>query len=172
MTISRKTFGLSALAVLAGGLGLTGRASAQVGPYTIEADVMRGDPNAMGPLCVATSVFYPGDTIVWRAIIRDRSTGVALDERQIAASGLKVLVKMRGAPDVSLHFGSHPPRAKPAESEHYWSGSYELSVDHPVGTLPWSLDARDAQGRSSTFTPIGQNIGMSVLTVVEKPQKK
>ncbi len=171
VALSRKAFSLSALAVLAGALSTPGRASAQAGPYAIEADVLRGNSNSMGADCVATSVFYPGDDIVWRVVISDRSTGAPLDAAQIAELGIKAVVKMRGADDIQLHYGSHPPGGKPAESEHYWSCNYPIAKNRATGTLPWSIMVSDAKDRSSTFTPIGQNIGLAVLTVVAKPTK-
>lgn len=168
MKVSRKSFGISALAALAGTIGLTGKASAQASPILIEADVVRGNRGALGFDCVATSVFHPGDDIVWRAIIRDRATGAALDEAAVAKRRITAVVKADGIPDVSMHFGSHPPGAAPDKSQHYWTCNYHIPEDHAAGTMPWSVVASDAEHHRATFTPIGQQSGLAVLTIVAK----
>ena len=43
-----------------------------------------------------------------------------------------------------------------------------LRADHPTGTLPWTLTATDTQGRTGTFTPVGQASGAAVLTIAQK----
>ena len=49
---------------------------AQAAPkYFVQADVVRGAPGAQGAVCVANSVFYPGEQVVWRAKVFDTTTG-------------------------------------------------------------------------------------------------
>jgi len=60
------------------------------------------------------------------------------------------------------------PFPNPPATDTYWAGSYFIKGDHPTGTLPWTVTVTDAAGNTVNFTPIGQNNGLSVLTIAEK----
>ena len=53
-------------------------------------------------------------------------------------------------------------------TEYYFGASYKFALDHPLGTLPWTLTVTDNAGNSVDFQPIGQATGASVLTIADK----
>jgi len=141
------------------------------GVYRIYADtVTAGESKGVqGTGCVNQSVFFPGDVIVWRAMIADAATGVELTRDQITQLGLTVTATLADGTKVRLLFGPHPAPFIPAPlRETYWSGPFLIKADHPTGTMTWTLTATDTQGHSATFTPLGQASGAAILTIAAK----
>lgn len=138
--------------------------------YRIYADTVSNGlkPGVQGVTCVNQSVFFAGDLIVWRAVIADAATGVELTAADVAQRGLRVAATLPDGTTVPLRLGSHPPPPNVPAHESYWSGSVLIKPDHPTGTLPWTVTVTDNQGRSGTFTPVGQAAGISVLTIAAK----
>jgi hypothetical protein len=113
-------------------------------------------------------MFFAGGLIVWRAVIADATTGVALTAADIAQRGLKVAVTLADGTTIPVTMKLHPP--PPAAPVHmsYLSGSLFIKPDHPTGTMPWTLTATDSKGNTGTFTPVGQAAGVAVLTIIPK----
>src|SRR5690606_41984564 len=65
-----------------------GWAGAQAG-YFVQADMVRGAANAMGAVCGPNSVFFPGEQIVFRAVVYDAATGQEMRHADIAARGIE-----------------------------------------------------------------------------------
>lgn len=154
----------SVLALALGFLSLTALAAPK---YFLQADVVRGSAGAQGAVCVANSVFFPGEQVVWRAIVFDTATQTRLSEEQIKQLGLVVTVALENGTNLSLRYGLHPPDPNAPKREAFWSGSYQISADAPLGTLKWSMTAKDKDGNTGAFTPIGQDVGLSVLTIAK-----
>jgi len=171
---------LSALFVLVG----VGAASAQQAPpmnappvtagdkiYRLFADVVTsgiGKPGIQGANCVTQTVFFPGDTIVFRAIIADGPSGTPLSAADVARLGLVATVSISDGKKVALHLGPHPaPPNAPAHST-FWSASMPTSRDHPTGTLKWTLSVSDSAGHSVIYEPMGQSDGSTVLTLAQR----
>lgn len=153
---------LGAAAVLLSAL-VPAAAGAQSKPqaYHVMADVVHVQT------CVIQQVFNPGDTIVWRADVTDPA-GVRVPADKIAALGITAVVSLKDGTKVPLRFGVHPPVPSAPAHDSYWAGSYHIAADHPTGSLPWTLTVADKAGNTVVFTPIGQSIDASVLTIAQK----
>lgn len=135
--------------------------------YFIQADVVRGSAGAQGAVCVANSVFFPGEQVVWRAVVFDLATQARLSEEQIKQLGLAVTVTLENGANLNMRYGLHPPDPNAPKREAFWSTSYQIPADAPVGTLKWSMTAKDKDGNTGAFTPIGQDVGLAVLTIAK-----
>jgi hypothetical protein len=179
-----KTLAFSAYAVVVLGLA-TAAAQAQSAPaqpapakaepstgtaYRIYADVVTSGTSkgVQGVVCVNQDVFFPGDLIVFRAVISDGATGVELTAADVTQRGLQVVATLSDGTKVPLTLKAHPPVPNAPVHESYWTGTLVIHADHPTGTLPWALTASDNQGHTGTFTPVGQAAGEAVLTIAQK----
>jgi hypothetical protein len=157
-------FAIACVAFAVAGPGIAGAQTAPAGKglaYRVFADVVAAR------ICIPRSTFNPGDTIVWRAEIQDPS-GVRLTDERIKALGITAAVTFKDGTKVPLKFGIHPPFPNPPATDTYWAGALFIKNDHPTGTMPWTVTVTDAAGNTVNFTPIGQNNGLSVLTIAEK----
>ncbi len=121
-----------------------------------------------GVVCVAQSVFAPGDTIIFRAVVSD-AAGVPLTGDQITQRGVKVVVTTGEGANIPLVYQPHPPPNVPVPSHAlYFAAAYPVAHEHPTGTLTWTVAATDNAGHTATFAPIGQAAGVAVLQIVAK----
>lgn len=132
------------------------------GPFRVTADT------AAANTCVPKNVYTPGEPIVFRAEIADAATGKRLTGDEIKARGITAVIALKDGSSVKLDYGEHPPFPGVPQKDLYWSGIFPVRADHPTGTLPWTLTVSDSQGRTTTFKPIGQDVGLSVLTLVPR----
>jgi hypothetical protein len=139
--------------------------------YRIFADVVTSGTSKgiQGVPCVNQNIFFPGDTIVFRAVIADGATGVELTPAEVTQRSLAVVATLADGTKVPLTLKNHPPPPNAPVHEIYWSGILFVKSDHPTGTMPWTLSVNDAQGKNGTFTPAGQASGAAVLTIAQKP---
>jgi hypothetical protein len=140
-------------------------------PLHVMADVVTGARNGkgvQGAICVQQSVFFPGDWVIFRAVVSD-ANGTPLTGDQIAQRGVKVSVKTAEGATFPLNYGPHPPPEVPVpQHDNYFVAAYHIAADHPTGNLPWTLTVTDAQNRTLTFNPIGQTAGVAVLQIAAK----
>jgi hypothetical protein len=139
--------------------------------YRMFADVVTsgvGRPGVQGVGCVSQSVFFPGDTIIFRAVIADGASGTPLSVADVARLGLVATVSLSDGTKVPLHLGSHPPPAVAPAHGTYWAASLSTRSDHPTGTLKWTLTVTDNAGHTVIFEPLGQANGASVLTLAQR----
>ena len=145
--------------------------TAPASPLRVEADVVSGaanGPAVQGAICVSQSVFFPGNTVVFRAVVSD-ADGTPLSADQLKARGVKVVVTTGEGATIPLVYEVHPPPNIPAPArEYYFAAAYHISDSHPTGMLPWSLTVTDAQGQSVKFKPIGDTPGNGVLQIAAK----
>jgi hypothetical protein len=139
--------------------------------YRIYADTVTSgtDIHGMqGAPCVNQTMFFPGGSVVFRAVIADAATGIALTAADIAQRGVKAVVTLSDGTTIPVTMKNHPP--PPAAPVHmsYLSGSLLVKADHPTGSLPWTLAVTDSKGNTGTFTPVGQAAGVAVLTIIPK----
>ena len=132
--------------------------------YFIQADTVRGAIGAQGAVCVANTVFHPGEQIVWRAYVYDGESGERLTQQQIQERGITVTATLETGEEASLNFVPHPPNVE--NPDWFWAGGLIVPEDFPTGMVTYTLEATDAEGNSATFTPIGQDAGLNVLTIV------
>ena len=139
--------------------------------YRVVADTVTSgnNPGLQGIACVNETVFFPGDVVVFRAVVADGASGTALTQADIASRGITAVVTTSEGRQIPMRFGVHPPPNVPAPKRApYWSGTMPIPRDHSAGTLPWSITVSDNQGGKTTYSPIGQDAGVSVLTIAEK----
>jgi hypothetical protein len=139
--------------------------------YRLFADVVTsgaGRPGVQGALCVTQTVFFPGDLIVFRSVIADGPTGTPLTAADVARLGLTAVVSLSDGSKVPLRLGTHPPPPNAPLHSTFWSGSLSTKGDHPTGTLKWTLTVSDKAGNTTTFEPMGQAEGSTVLTLAQK----
>jgi len=162
---------LCALLLVAVACALGSPAGAQsTAAFRIMADTVTNgeNPGVQGVPCVNESIFFPGDVIVFRAAVADGATGAPLTQEQIASRGVTAVVSVDGR-SIPMRFGPHPPPFVQAPKRApYWSGTLSITTSHPTGTLPWTLTVSDNTGAKTTYTPIGQDAGISVLTIAQK----
>ena len=140
-------------------------------PLRVVADVVTSavnGPGAQGAICVTQSVFFPGSTVIFRAVVSDAG-GTPLTADQITAQGVKVMVTTGEGAQIPLVYEVHPPPNIPVPvREYYFAAAYHISDSHATGILPWSLTVTDGQGRTVKFKPIGDNPGNGVLQIAAK----
>lgn len=147
-------------------------ALAQTAPnLNVQADIVTGavnGPGVQGAICVSQSVFFPGSTVIFRAVVADGS-GTPLTGDQLKARGVKVVVTTGEGATIPLVYEVHPPMNIPAPArENYFAAAYHISDSHPTGMLPWSLTVTDNAGHTLKFKPIGDNPGNGVLQIAAK----
>lgn len=140
-------------------------------PLRVVADVVSSavnGPAVQGAICVSQSVFFPGNTVIFRAVVSDAS-GTPLTGDQLSARGVKVVVTTSEGAQIPLVYQIHPPPPIPAPArEYYYAAAYHISLDHPTGMLRWTMTVTDAQGQTVKFMPIGDNPGNGVLQIAAK----
>jgi hypothetical protein len=124
-----------------------------------EGDMVRGVPKGgpTGPVCVLTSQFKRGESVVWRVRVFDPAKS-----KQLGKAGIKSLVVV--LPDGNerkMHYGTHPRKNV---TDSFWSVSWQVPADYPTGSFSYKVVATDSDGRIHTWQPF--NIKSSQLTVI------
>jgi hypothetical protein len=166
--------GLAAAALLAlsaNALPAAAQSAPGAANLRINADVVtsaRQGKGVQGVVCVTQSVFAPGDTIIFRAVVTD-AAGTPLTAEQITQRGVKVVVTTGEGAKIPLVYIPHPPPNVPVPNHAlYFAVAYPVAHDHPTGTLTWTAAATDNAGHTASFAPIGQEVGVAVLQIVAK----
>ena len=147
--------------------------------YFIKADMVRGAEGAMGAVCVPNSVFYPGEKIIFRAVVYDAATGEELKFEEIQERGIQATVHIEGHEDLTMFYpppaegdaaadgeGEAEPEAEgPPPGAEYFRGPWPIALDMPQGMYGWTVSVTDAEGNTAEFEPIGAAIGAGSITV-------
>lgn len=133
--------------------------------YFIQADTVRGAIGAQGAVCVAATVYHPGEQVVWRAYVYDAESGERLTQEQIEERGITVTAHLETGEQAQLNFLPHPGPDAP-NVDWFWAGGFVVPEDYPTGTVSYTLEASDDEGATGTFAPIGQDLGLNILTIV------
>jgi hypothetical protein len=111
--------------------------------YVIVADVVRGSQNPVGgPVCVETSVFKPGEQVVWRAAVFDTKTGQAITD----PTGFTVTVTPEGQSAISMAYGAHPAKAAASDQISFWTGAWAIPPNIN-GKLIYAIDVTGPNGK-------------------------
>lgn len=137
--------------------------------YYIHADIVRGRTGAQGAICVANSVFFPGESVVWRALVFDAASQAALSEEQVKKLGVRVTIALDNGASLSMRLRLHPPDPKAPRQDRFWSVSYPIAANAPLGTIKWTMAATDNDGNTGSYAPIGQDAGLNLLTIAKPP---
>jgi hypothetical protein len=171
----RIIFGFAAAALFAGlcagALPAQAQTAPAAAPMHVAADVVtsaRNGKGAQGAICVQQSVFFPGDWVIFRALVSD-ANGTPFTADQLTQRGVKVSVKTAEGSTFPLQYGPHPPpEVQVPRHDNYFVAAYHIAADHPTGNLPWTLTVTDAENHTLTFNPIGQAAGIAVLQIAAK----
>ncbi len=117
---------------------------------------------------MSQTVFFPGDGIVFRAVITDGPSGIPLSAADVARLGLVATVTLSDGGKVKLSLRAHPPEPQAPVHRMYWAGSIKTAADHPTGTLKWTLTVTDQAGSQVVFEPLGQANNETVLTLAQR----
>lgn len=161
----RKIFGTLVVLVTLTAISM---ASAQGPVYSVNADVVRGAKNPVGPTCVLTPEFKTGEQVVWRAVVYDATTGAELTPDEVAAKGIKVTAKLENGDTFDMEYGQHP---KDPPQIWLFVGAWSIPPVYPTGTLKYDIIVTDNAGNTVTWSPIGQGrVGgySSLLTIVRR----
>ncbi|MFA5569205.1 MAG: hypothetical protein WC972_11240 [Trueperaceae bacterium] len=160
----RKT--LATLTVLLA-FAISAAAFAQGPAYIVNADVVRGAKNPVGPTCVLTPVFKTGEQVVWRAVVYDAATGEKLTPEEVVARGIKVTATLEDGTSFDMEYGLHP---KDPPQIYLFVGAWVIPPVYPTGTLQYTITVTDDAGNSVVWEPIGQDRegGYSSLMTIEK----
>jgi hypothetical protein len=131
--------------------------------YRVTGDVVAAQT------CIAQAIFAPGDTVIFRARVQTND-GAAIGAKEIAARGIRAIVTLRDGTAVKLAF--YPPDKNHVVADAFWSGAWHVAKTHSTGTFPWRLTVTDRAGGKVEFTPIGQSMGLSVLTIAHRAAGK
>jgi len=135
--------------------------------YYIAADIVRGGIGAQGAVCVANTVFYPGESIVWRAVVFDAATHTQLSDEQVKKLGIRVSVALDNGTNLNMRLGLHPPNPKAPKRDLFWSANYPVAVTAALGNIKWSMTTTDSEGNTGNYSPIGQNADLNLLTIAK-----
>lgn len=135
-------------------------------PYFVQMDTVRGSVAPQGAVCVANTVFVPNEQVVFRAYVFDAATGERISADAVADRGVRVTVEIDNGVEVALNYIPHPPGEAP-QKDTFWAGGWVVPADAPMGTLTWRLVVTDDAGNRAEFTPIGQAVGLNLLTITQ-----
>ena len=141
---------------------------AQAPAYFVHADMVRGAQGAQGAVCVANAVFYPGEWVIFRAVVYDAATGEELKHEAIAELGLTAQVMVEGLDPIDMFYPPLEEGAPPAM--YFFRGPWPIPADFATGDYGWNVEVRDAAGNVVSFAPIGQGAGLSSITVLAAGQ--
>jgi hypothetical protein len=139
-------------------------ALAQAPAYFVHADMVRGAQDAQGAVCVANAVFHPGEWVIFRAVVYDAATGEELSHDAIAERGLTATVMVEGLEPIAMFY---PPKEEGTpEGMYFFRGPWPIPADMAMGQYVWNIEVRDADGNVVGFSPIGQTVGLSAITIL------
>lgn len=139
-------------------------ANAQAPAYFVHADMVRGAQGAQGAVCVANAVFYPGEWVIFRAVVYDAATGEEMGHEAIAERGLSARVVVEDAGDIGMFYP--PADAGLPPGGFFFRGPWAIPADFAMGEYTWTVEVTDADGNLVTFAPIGAEIGLSTITIL------
>ena len=141
---------------------------AQTPSYFVHADMVRGAQGAQGAVCVINSVFQAGEWIIFRAVVYDAATGEELKHDAIAELGLTATVTVEGLDPIAMFYPPLDEAAPPAM--YFFRGPWAIPADFAMGEYRWNVQVSDAAGNVVDFAPIGQEVGLSSITVLAAAQ--
>ncbi|MBE3597593.1 MAG: hypothetical protein IMX02_01885 [Limnochordaceae bacterium] len=135
--------------------------------YFIQADMVRSEAGTpRGPVCVPDGAFFPGEAVVFRVKVFDLATGQEVERPTIEERGLQVRVELGDGTVLRAAYLAHPPDPNAPAHDEYWAAFWPIPKNYPGGTLTWKVVAQDREGRVGEFTPIGQEVGLGMLTIL------
>ncbi len=135
-----------------GGKGLA-NAAETAGTFFCYVEVLTADrPSAYGYIaprgCVPSGEFKRGERIVWRFEIIDLATGNRLTDKEAA----NVQLRLPYGEQVEADFKQRGEGRVP-DAPWTWDACWDTPLDHPLGTLDYSILITTKDGRSGEWKP-------------------
>ncbi len=129
------------------------KAPAAAVKLTVDVDVVRGSKNiakadAPTQSCIQMNQFARNEQMVFRIRVIDPPTGKELTDKELKS--VTVALK-NGATVDPAKYGAHP---KDPPNASFWTTSWVIPSDAPVGNVDMVITATDNEGRTGTWTPL------------------
>lgn len=118
----------------------------------LKGDLVVSGDTLLSHVCVAQSRYYPGDRIIFRALVTDSSDGTLVEDAAVK------LVFDNGE-EMEMLLGVHGQ-----EATELWSVGYDVPENAATGTLNYKVVA-EYDGKKTEFEPY--NVSLSKLTIVD-----
>ena len=140
------------------------KAPAVVARLDLNVDIVRDSkniPTADAPTqsCVAMNQFSRNEQMVYRIRVMDPITGKELDDK--ALKSVTVALKS-GATVDPAKYGAHP---KDPPNASFWTTSWVIPSDAPVGAVDIVITATDNEGRTGTWSPLQMPVGAAIQVI-------
>jgi hypothetical protein len=96
----------------------------------------------------------------------DAATGEEILHDQIAERGITAKVIVDGLGEIDMFFPPVEGQTPPAM--YFFRGPWAIPADFPMGEYRWSIEVSDAAGNVASFSPIGQAVGLSSVTIMAR----
>ena len=114
--------------------------------------------------CVLANRFKRGQRVGIRMTAIDGGTGevenTAVMTAHLTYAGTTIDVPMRWR-----GVGGFPAAEYPRQPSEQWTGAWEVPADAPIGTLEYTVTAKDRFGREATFKPFPNHL--TQFTIIE-----
>lgn len=152
------------IAALVVGLAACGKSKSKTAaaPLNMEANTVIGSQGATNPanICVVSSRFQQGQSVVWRIKVYDPVTGKPMDDSTLSS----VTVSLPDGQTLSAKYGGHPGQPGVPPTDYFWSTVWSIPKDYPTGSVSYKVAAASKDGRTGSFNEF--NVAPSLLTVV------
>jgi hypothetical protein len=135
----------------------------------VDANTVIGAEGVLNPqdICVVSSRFPQGETVVWQIKVYDPATGQLMDDTVLNS----VVVKLSDGQTFDARYGPHPgappDQPQPPATDHFWTTAWSIPATYPTGSAPFTVTATSKDGRTGTFSEF--NVVPALLTVVAAP---
>ena len=132
----------------------------------VDANTVMGSEGVKNPqdICVGSSRFREGQTVVWQIKVYDPATGKTMDNKALDS----VVVSLKDGQTFKAQYGPHPAappgQPQPPPTDFFWTTSWSIPMTYPTGSEPFTVTARSKDGRMGEFTEF--NVAPALLTVV------
>ena len=132
----------------------------------VDANTVMGSEGVKNPqdICVGSSRFREGQTVVWQIKVYDPATGKTMDNKALNS----VVVSLKDGQTFKAQYGPHPAappgQPQPPPTDFFWTTSWNIPMTYPTGSEPFTVTAKSKDGRTGEFTEF--NVAPALLTVV------
>ncbi len=132
----------------------------------VDANTVIGGAGVINPqdICVVSSRFLQGETVVWQIKVYDPTTGNLMDDKALDS----VMVSLKDGQTFNARYGPHPAappdQPQPPATDHFWTTAWTVPAAYPTGSAPFTVTVKGKDGRTGTFSEF--NVAPALLTVV------
>jgi len=144
---------------------LPSRYAQSVGSYAMAIEtIASAAPSTSGllasPGCTESSVFKRGMRVIFRFQIYDLSTGKVITDRD----GANAQIALTQGNDVQAYFAPRGEGQPGPDSPWTWVAVWNVPTDYPLGTLPYTVSLKTAEGQAVTINPMsGDGLPLQIV---------